>query len=579
MNMRPFLLQRWRATEGSAIILVLLLTGASLLLLSAAIDWTSSSAIQTQRNNEYFRNNSAAEAAAEKVIAAMARDYQAEDESRVYDRLSKYRSMVPSKSEDKVWGNYEFTDAQGNRDKTYVERVMPWKWGELQTIYTGLQGYGSTYRIISNARLLDTGYKNIISAVKKDVQFASIPIFEFGIFYAVDLEFNPGDDWTVSGPVHGNGIVYFEPAEKLTFQSHVTAARQIVHGKSPDDPVNRRFGSVVYQGEHNGGVKSLNLPLGIDNNPTNLHGIVEIPSKKETVDSLMGRQRYYNKADMVILVSDDSVVTTSGAYNNFKISIPWTSIKSFIDTNVVFFNKRENREVKTMQIDLDAFEANYSLWTSLLGREARILYVADLRTQGANTQSGVRLVNGDLLPKPGLTVATPNPLYVQGDYNAPTMAVKVGRKTKTVPDPTAIAPASLVADAITILSNDWDDANSGDNLWNRRVSQATTINAAIIAGIVPSGGGYYSGGVENVLRLLEYWGNKTLTFNGSIVVLYPSQIATAPWGATADVYEPPKRVWNWDSRFQDRSQLPPGTPELRTIIRSQWAAIQPHTTD
>ena len=523
MIMRCFCSNTRRDT-GAAIVLVLVLTAASLLLLSAALDWTSSSAIQTQRNNEYYRNDSAAEAATAKVIGAICQDYQADSEARVYGQLSTYRRMVPEKKEDPGWGDYEFTDAQGNRARTYVERVQPWRWGSVPGTGSDLQGYGATYRVISNARLLDTSYTNIVSAIKQDVQLVSIPIFEFGIFYAIDMEFNPSDNWTVSGPVHCNGTIYAQPDRTLTFQGRLTAAGRIVQDKHPDDPVSRRFGRIDYNGGREERVKSLNLPLGVENSPENWRALVGIPPKKEHADSLLGQQRYYNKADMVILVYDKEVVTTSGSYNGFRIDVPWSLVKSFAETNVTFFDKRESKSVKTTELDLDAFNADYSAWTALLGREVKMIYVADLRTQAAYTQSGVRLRNGDLLPSRGLTIATPNPLYIFGDYNAPTMEVKKGkRRTITVADPSAIVPASLVADAITILSNDWDDGNSGDGLWSRRVSNNVTINAAIIAGIVPTGGGYYSGGVENVLRLLEYWGGKTLIFNGSLVVLFPSQ--------------------------------------------------------
>ena len=34
-------------------------------------------------------------------------------------------------------------------------------------------------------------------------------------------------------------------------------------------------------------------------------------------------------------------------------------------------------------------------------------------------ESGVRLVNGTNLPPQGLTVATPSPVYILGDYNVP----------------------------------------------------------------------------------------------------------------------------------------------------------------
>src|SRR2546430_5658952 len=97
------------------------------------------------------------------------------------------------------------------------------------------------------------------------------------------------------------------------------------------------------------------------------------------------------------------------------------------------------------QIDVAKFASNptYNNLSSLLGHPVLILYVADLRTQTSGTESGVRLTNGIILPSAGLTVATLNPLYVLGHYNAP----------DTTPGSTNTGkPASLVAAAITILS-------------------------------------------------------------------------------------------------------------------------------
>jgi hypothetical protein len=133
-----------------------------------------------------------------------------------------------------------------------------------------------------------------------------------------------------------------------------------------------------------------------------------------------------------------------------------------------------------------------------------------------------------------------------------------------------------VADAITTLSGDWTDNNSSSALSARQAS-STTVNAGIIAGIVPSGGGYYSGGVENFFRLLESWTGTTFTFNGSMVALFASQIATAPWGASSDVYNPPTRKLSLDWNFKNPAKLPPGTPELKTLIRSQWVMIPPNS--
>ena len=97
----------------------------------------------------------------------------------------------------------------------------------------------------------------------------------------------------------------------------------------------------------------------------------------------------------------------------------------------------------------------------------------------------------------------------------------------------------------------------------------------MLAGIVPSYGTYFSGGVENFFRLLESWSSRTLTFNGSIVALFPSQSAMAPWGTT---YAAPQRLFLFDPNFKNNSKLPPGTPMVCTVIRSTWNIAQPNST-
>ena len=166
-----------------------------------------------------------------------------------------------------------------------------------------------------------------------------------------------------------------------------------------------------------------------------------------------------------------------------------------------------------------------------------------------------------------MTIATPNPLYLEGHYNV--SASHVGTTNTTL-----AVPAAIVCDAITVLSPAWNDTNSARGLSYRR-ADSTTINAAIIAGVVPTRGGYYSGGVENLLRLLEDWSGRTLTFNGSMVALYESKTATAPWGASAEVYNAASRNWSWDGNLAAVNKFPPGTPYLRTVIRGPRTAIRP----
>jgi hypothetical protein len=552
---------------GISVLTVTFLAGASLLVLAAVLSWSTSNTRFAQRQNQYLGSVSAAEAATEKIIARISRDFQATSETDVYNNLSSYRPLIPTS--DGVGNGFEFSDAQGHVGQLYVERLAAWSYTPVLTRLSGVSGNAATYRIIANARELNAPY-NSVGALRQDVQIASIPIFQYQAFYAPDLEICSGGSLNITGPVHCNRSIYLEPnGVSLTFQAPVAASRQIVHDNSPNDPSTRTFGSVIYKAGRDMRMNTLNLPIGTNTSFSVLHGIIEIPPAGEATNSLMGLQRYYNKADLIVLVSNNTVVATSGAYNNFSVTIPWANLSVFLNTNASFFNKRANQTVKATEISIADFNTQYTTLTTLLGRNPKTLYIADLRTQTSWTTSGVRLIDGQTLPSAGLTVATLNPLYVKGHYNAPAAYLGTTNTTTT-------APASLVADAITTLSGGWMDANSTGDL-SARQATSTTINAGIIAGIVPSGGGYYSGGVENFCRLLEDWSGRTLTHNGSMVALYPSQIATAPWGASSDVYNPPTRKLSRDWNFTNPAKLPPGTPELKTLIRSQWAVIPLNT--
>jgi len=121
------------------------------------------------------------------------------------------------------------------------------------------------------------------------------------------------------------------------------------------------------------------------------------------------------------------------------------------------------------------------------------------------------------------------------------------------------------------------DTNSQATL-SARVAAPTTVNAAILAGEVETTAVAYSGGMENFPRFLESWGAANIiTYNGSMVKLFPSLYATNVWGKSG-VYDPPARNWSYDINFDDPAKLPPVTPGLVKTIRSQWATVAPNQT-
>jgi hypothetical protein len=189
----------------------------------------------------------------------------------------------------------------------------------------------------------------------------------------------------------------------------------------------------------------------------------------------------------------------------------------------------------------------------------------------------LKLVNGNRTnmlidtagrPKLGLTVVAENPVYIQGDYNATTSE---GIPTTYTNEHVACA---VIADAVTLLSIDWNDRTSFQSPHGPagRPGVTTTYRTAIVSGKgmnfpQPSGTANdfgTDGGTHNFLRYLEDW-NGTLNYRGSIVSLYYNHQATGTYKCCTNVYDPPNRQYFFDDEFLNPALLPPRTPMFRTI--------------
>jgi len=556
--------------RGLSLIVTLVLTAGVALAAVSLLCLTSSRSSLSRRTRQYDHSVAAAVAATQKVHARLSKDFQRAGESEVYNNLLNYRGLVPTSAEvvaalqsltsgQTPWADDQFFNDAGQINQTVVEKKSEWAFRDLQTRLPGLRGYVADYTIVASSRSLKTGY-NIRATVKQDIQVASIPIFQYQLFYVPDLENHPsGVGMTYNGRVHCNGNIYCKPEGTVTFLSHVTVARNFINGRNPADGVTPLNGRAAFGAERITRVNTLTIPMQVANTPTNLHALIDPSPLSELPASAIGQQRFYNKADLIVQVSNGVVVAQSGIYNAGLVRVPWIESRGIVTTGKkTFYDKRETRDLAATELDLAAFLANYNDLTTLLGRPIKIIWIADPRAPSSMLSYGIRVLNGRTLPAAGLTIATPNPIYIHGHYNlAATNA--------------SARPACIAADSITVLSAAWQDGN-GPKTLSYRPADDTTVNVAIITGIVPSGGGNYSGGVENALRILENWSGKTLTFNGALAVLYYSTRAVAPWGGP-DVYSPPIRKYSYDSNLSQVATLPPGTPEVRTILYSDWTIV------
>ena len=576
MNPRMILPTQMRGRAGSALMLTMLMTGVALVTVAGVLTYASSTARLNYRSSQYTRAVAAAEAATEKVVAEVSHDYLSGGEALVGSRLAAYRQTTLTASDSAYWADWEFNDASGHAGQTFVSPGTASNYVVLNSAYAGLRGYASTYTVVSNAR--QTGApQEVVGGVLQQLQLAHIPVFQFAMYSSGDMEISCGQPFVITGRVHSNGQLYVEPDNVMTFQSDVTAVGSILFQRSPLDSRSPPSGSVVYQKRKDSHVAALTLPIGASNSPPAIREIIQPPPPLESASSPLGRLRYYNLADMVLVVTNigtnTGIIATSGLFNSFASVIPTNEVNLFVSTTSSFWDAREGKTVKPIDLNIGALKAwsatNANLRPALGSRDVSSVYVLDRRALAGTNLSAVRVVNGRQLPALGLTVASASPVYVLGHFNATTLGTN---------DTSATKPASLVGDAITILSSNWSDANSANPV-SARNAAPTTVNAAFLAGAVDTAGGSYGGGMENFPRFLETWGSaNVLTYNGSMVKMFPSLYATNTWGQ-ANIYSPPVRNWAYDINFNDPAKLPPLTPGVLKVIRALWATTAPNQTN
>ncbi|MGC2743449.1 MAG: pilus assembly PilX N-terminal domain-containing protein [Candidatus Angelobacter sp.] len=193
----------------------------------------------------------------------------------------------------------------------------------------------------------------------------------------------------------------------------------------------------------------------------------------------------------------------------------------------------------------------------------------------------------------GFTVASEEPAYILGNYNAndaspvPPLGI-----WKSLGDPHA--SSAVIADTVTLLSKNWN--NESSMFSPRSATGASCPGTASLASATGSGPGrkacatWYrvaiasgksipfpqpagtgndfgtDGGVHNFLRYLEDWGGQTLVYEGSLVSLYFAQNGVGTFKCCNMVYSPPDRHYNFDQDFTDPSKMPPGTPRFIDVV-------------
>lgn len=237
------------------------------------------------------------------------------------------------------------------------------------------------------------------------------------------------------------------------------------------------------------------------------------------------------------------------------------------------YDRREGRWVDFTEIDLNYLGLWYDDYLTNQGLnwagDGMLIYVSRSPLQappaawangGANLQAIRLRTTGGSVSKvhDDTTVATDNPIYIQGNFNTP--------------NPVGVA---LVSDATNILSQAFVTKGVAGN---PPAAATTTVNAAFFSGVnvntenggVGPTGERIGGGLHNYPRLHENWGNaNTLNINGSFIALWMSAQAPGQWchWAPLGCYFRPTRNYGWDVNFENPTYWPPFIPSIFSVER------------
>ena len=436
---------------------------------------------------------------------------------------------------------------------------------------------------------------NLTAKVRRIFEKRYTSAWNWAMLYNGDLELHPNSPLSLDGWVHSNGNAYIgngatpppsptpdadgvipnpgpipTPPQMVTFADRLTFAGSYKAGYHPNDSRNTTHTNVA------DAITPTDLPPGSEQvyypfgwNPTqfnttdadaNNDGFREMIEKPVTGTDVVQSTRLYNQASIAFEVDASNnikVYTGTGPTKTLVTSsgttlagTAYSAAGNSFKPGYFLQDQREGAKVRVVNFDVAEFikyfpNHNTKSWNG-------IIHVRD-SSGSASNKAGVRVLNGSKVPAGGISIVSDNPVYVQGDFNTGRVAgtSEPPSNTTNTEDPDVSGytrrPASIMADAITLLSNSWSDGNSYSGL-SARIASNTTINAALVAGNVPTAAGNYSGGGENFVRFLEDWTDKRFTYYGAMMNMYASSQGIGAWtdSPTANIYKAPNLKWYFD---------------------------------
>ncbi|MEW6073176.1 MAG: hypothetical protein AB1726_11380 [Planctomycetota bacterium] len=490
--------------------------------------------------------------------------------------------------------------------------VAPTGYQETVTDPSGIQSQLTGYEISATAER-----DGIQATVHRIITTEATPIFQFAVFYSDDLEILPGPSMTLGGRVHSNADIYLGCGNTLTVDTNYCRAVGDMYRVRKNDPTQssgtvriRRWVADPFDIAEPVQYFAMNsisqmaalgvaTESGYDSAFTagyDEHGDGDFDEPNDWLPFAPGALEYWSEPDgyaggtgTTVMTGEhgvqEAVTPDIGSIAMFEPSAGgdyvWDGVageyvavapgigdyaKGFFHataglvliahedgtwqaedgdgTDVTaavagavrtksLYDARQGGAVQVIEVNVGLLNASGKFPANGL------LYAASYGNGEGTDCKGVELVNGAELLAP-LTTVTEGAIYVKGDYNS-----------------TSKKGSAVIADAVNLLSNAWNDTKSGGTL---PAASNTTYNLAFISGNHETVGSSYNGGLENLPRFHENWSGRNCVLTGSFVNTWFSFYATGTWVYGGDRYQAPVRLWSYDEDFNDVANLPPFTP-------------------
>ena len=220
--------KRFFKSKGSALLTVVIFSGVMFVLTGSLLKYTANERRSNERNRLLLRSRNMAENVA---------IYASEQLTTKLRRLRSPSKIAFVKDANKIYlppadvlttENSQASDVEvlaGLTSSTGLKYIDP-------AVYPndpnkGLQVDTATVQIIAKSTMRNQAVGTVTTFVEQDLAVDLTPLFQFGVFYNMDMEYGPGPDMSIAGPVHTNGnlIARMQTGRSATlkFEDRVTS--------------------------------------------------------------------------------------------------------------------------------------------------------------------------------------------------------------------------------------------------------------------------------------------------------------------------------------------------------------------